>query len=154
MPAIPVKFISCCRCHVLPFFFPTITKPTHVTVSNTYRQHFYNNYVKNTSSLTGIIYAGINDGFPTFYFDYSVCVPLVDKLFQKHFYSMVNMERSSSTMSEMNWDNVLHNSNIQDACMMFYNEFGGVYNTWFHMKVLSKVIEPGNHGYPTGWRNH
>ena len=36
---------------------------------------------------------------------------------------MLNMERFSSTMREMNWDNVLHNSNVQDAYTMFYNEF-------------------------------
>ena len=51
---------------------------------------------------------------------------------------MLNMERFSSTMREMNWDNVLHNSNVQDAYTMFYNEFCDVYNTCFPMKVFKQ----------------
>ena len=55
---------------------------------------------------------------------------------------MSNMERFSSTMREMNWDNVLHNSNVQDVYTMFYNEFCVIYNTCFPMKVFK-------HGYQT-----
>ena len=39
-------------------------------------------------------------------------------------------------------------SDVQNAYTICYYEFGDVYNTCFPMKILSKVIEPGNHGYP------
>ena len=121
-------------------FFPTITKPTRVTdkSATVIDNIFYNNYVQNTSSLTGILYTGISDHFPIFHIDYSVRVPLVDKSFKKRVYSMLNMERFSSTMREMNWDNVLHNSNVQEAYTMFYNEFCDVCNTCFSMKVFKQ----------------
>ena len=121
-------------------FFPTITKPTRVTDKSAtlIDNIFYNNYVQNTGSLTGILYTGISDHFPIFHIDYSVRVPLVEKSFKKRVYSMLNMERFPSTMREMNWDNVLHNSNVQDAYTMFYNEFCDVYNTCFPMKVFKQ----------------
>ena len=66
-------------------FFPTITKPTRVTDKSAtlIDNIFYNNYVQNTSSLTGILYTGISDHFPIFHIDYSVCAPLVEKSFKK-----------------------------------------------------------------------
>ena len=63
------------------------------------------------------------------------------------------MERFTPKMSEINWNDVLHISNVQNAYTMFYNVLCDVYTTCFPVKVLNKVIEPGNYGYPNGWRN-
>ena len=105
---------------MFPLFFPTITKPTRETDKSAtlIDSIFYNNYVQNTSSLTGILHTGIIDHFPIFHIDYFVCVPLVDKSFKKSVYSMLNMERFYSTKREMDWDNVLHNSNVHITVML------------------------------------
>ena len=120
--------------------FPTITKPTRVTDKSAtlIDNIFYNNYVENTSSLTGILYTDISDHFPVFHIDYSVSEPLVSKSFKKRIYSMENMEHFSSKMREMNWTCVLQNNDVQNAYNMFYNEFSDVYNTCFPMKTFKQ----------------
>ena len=121
-------------------FFPAITKPTRVTYKSAtlIDNIFYNSYVENTSVITGILYTDISDHFPVFHIDYSVCAPLVNKSFKKRVYSIANMERFSSKMSEIHWDGVLHTSNVQNAYTMFYNEFCDVYNTCFPVKVFKQ----------------
>ena len=91
-------------------FFPFITKPTRVTDKSAtlIDNIFYNNNVENSSSLAGILYTDISDHFPVYHIDYSDDVSMVDNSFKKRVYSMTNMERFSSTMSEKNWNNVSH----------------------------------------------
>ena len=135
-------------------FPPTITKPTRVTDKSVsvIDNIFYNNFMENTGSLSGILYTDISDPFPVYNIDYSVSVLLLDKSLKKRVYSMASIERFSSAMRERNWDGVLQNGNARNAYTVFYNEFCDVYNTCFIMKILNKVIEPGNHGYRKGWK--
>ena len=63
-------------------------------------------------------------------------------------------ERVSSSMNEINWDCELYNSIVQNAYTMLYNTYCDVYNNYFPMKDFSKVIEPRNHGYLTGRKQH
>ena len=43
---------------------------------------------------------------------------------------MTNMERFSSTMSEKNWNDVLHNDDAQNAHTAFFNEFFDVFEVF------------------------
>ena len=55
-------------------FFPTITKPTRMTVKSATLINniiFYNNYVENSKILAGILYTDISDHFPVYHIDYS-----------------------------------------------------------------------------------
>ena len=121
-------------------FFPVITKPTRVTDKSAtlIDNIFYNNYVENSSSLAGILYTVISDHFPVYHIDYSDDVPMVHNSFKKRVYSMTNMEGFSSTVSEKNWNNVLHNDDAQNAYSTFYNEFFDVYNNCFPVKVFQR----------------
>ena len=99
---------------------------------------FYNNFVENTGSLSGILYTDISDHFPVYHIDYSVSVPLHGKSFKKRVYSMANMERFSTAMREKDWDGVLQNGNAQSAYTVFYNEFCDVYNKCFPIKMFKQ----------------
>ena len=55
---------------------------------------------------------------------------------------MTNMERFSLTMSEKNWNTVLHNDDAHNAYTAFYNEFIDVYNN-------SNPVEVFKRGYRT-----
>ena len=48
------------------------------------------------------------------------------------------MERFTPKMSEINWNDVLHISNVRNAYTMFYNELCDVYTTCFLMKVFKQ----------------
>ena len=121
-------------------FFPVITKPTRVTdksamlIDNT----SYNNYVENSSSLAGILYTDFSDHFPVYHIDYSDDVPMVDNSFKKRVHSVTNMEHFSSTISEKNWNTMLHNDDAQNAYTAFYNEFIDVYNNCFPVKFFKR----------------
>ena len=121
-------------------FFHVITKPTRVTDKSVtlIDNIFYNNYVENSSSLAEILYTDMSDHFPVYHIDYSDDIPVVDNSFKKRVYSMTNLERFSSTMSEKNWNTVLHNDDAQNAYTAFYNEFIDVYNNCFPFKVFKR----------------
>ena len=108
--------------------------------------------MENTRSLSGILYTDINDHFPVYHIDYFVSVPLHGKSFKKRVYSMAKMERFSTAMREMIgmvcYRMAMHRVPILYSVMHFVMFITHVL-LW---KFLNKFIEPGNHGYPKGWK--
>ena len=122
------------------FFFPAITKSTRVTEKSAtlIDNIFHNCYSEVSNSFSGILYTDVSDHFPVYHIDYSVSVCSKRKTLKKRIFSVTNMERFTSAMSEKNWNTVLNDNDPQNAYTTFHSEFSEMYDACFPIKMFKE----------------
>ena len=70
--------------------------------------------------------------------DYSVPVYSKRKTLKKRIFSVTNMERLTSAMTEKNWNTVLNDNDPQNAYTTFQSEFSEMYDACFPIKMFKE----------------
>ena len=121
-------------------FFSAITKPTRVTEKSVtlIDNIFHNCYSEVSNNFSGILYTDVSDHFPVHHIDYSVTVCSQRKTFKIRIFSVTNMERFTSEISEKNWNTVLNDNEPQNGYTTFHSEFCEMYDACFPIKMLKE----------------
>jgi len=115
-------------------FIQLITKPTRCTANSaTCLDNFITNCTQDLFE-TCIITNRISDHFPIFFFKNSQKTPISRKYIFTQDFSKNNIEKFTTLISNLNWDNVLGENDPTLALDSFFDIFFPLYNSYFAPK--------------------
>ena len=120
-------------------FVPLINKPTRITnTSATIIDNIFTNCKKFDDSFSGILYTDMTDHLPIFYIDkiHTSSVTEDDTYITRRSYSSRNVENFKSSLSSIDWNDVLCIEDPQIAYTTFFNKLTGIYNKCFPLKKV------------------
>ena len=116
-------------------FMPLINKPTRVTANSaTIIDHIFCNEIHNSRLFNGIFVTEITDHYPIFSINISHKMYARPNYYSKRSLTEKNINMFIRKIQDRNWDDVLTNSNTDEAFNIFYSYFLNTYENCFPVK--------------------
>jgi hypothetical protein len=119
-------------------FFPLINKPTRVTTSSAtiIDNIFCNELISDNQTLNGILVASISDHFPIFHLHSDIRPKANDNFILSRKVNNTNNQRFVDSLSSCSWEDILNNSDPNEAFSLFHDKITTIYNNCFPIRKV------------------